>query len=70
MTSRSNNSNCENQSCNIPLSKYIFLNDNQTNSGLIQWINSFEFIRLKKNIARDFSDASKIYVYYVLMILN
>lgn len=65
MTNRSDNSYCENQSCNIPLSKCISLNGNQTNSSVIQWINSFEFTRPKKNMARDFSDASNVYIYII-----
>lgn len=56
MTTKSENSNCEIQSCNFPLS----LDDNETNlNNMYHWINSFEFTRQKKTIARDFSDASK-----------
>lgn len=62
MTTRSDDSNFENRSyCNIPLSMDDSSCDNNpTNfNSVIHWINSFEFIRPKKNIVRDFSDASK-----------
>lgn len=71
MTARSANSNCENQLCNFPLSLHVSLGDeNETNlSSVFHWINSFEFTRPKKTIARDFSDASKnkYFSYYILI---
>lgn len=70
MTSKNDMSHSENESCSIPLAKSISLNDNQENSNVIQWINSFEFARPKRNIARDFSDASKVYICYVLSMVN
>ncbi|XP_001949398.1 uncharacterized protein LOC100165532 [Acyrthosiphon pisum] len=63
MTTRSDNSNCENQSCSFPLSSHgdSLNNDNPMNlSNVIHWINSFEFTRPKKTIVRDFSDATMV----------
>lgn len=61
MTARNNNSNCENRPCSIfPVTLNDSFNDNQMNfRSVMHWINSFEFTRPKRNIARDFSDASK-----------
>lgn len=62
MTTRNDNSSCENKSCSFPLSSHgDSLNNNPMHlSNIIHWINSFEFSRPKKTIVRDFSDASKI----------
>jgi len=61
MTTRSDNSNCDNQPFIIPLSLHDPLNDdNQMNmNNVFHWINSIEFTRQKKSLSRDFSDASK-----------
>lgn len=61
MTSNNDNANCENKLCSFPLPLHDSLNNNdQINmNNVIHWINSFEFTRPKKTIARDFSDASK-----------
>lgn len=60
MTSMNDNANCENKLCNFPLLLHDSFNNNQINTNnVIHWINSFEFTRPKKTIARDFSDASK-----------
>lgn len=62
MSNRSkNSSNFENQVINFPLSLNDSLEDcsQMDFSSVIYWINSFEFTRQKKTIARDFSDASK-----------
>ncbi|XP_026806195.1 sperm flagellar protein 1-like [Rhopalosiphum maidis] len=63
MTSGNDYSKCENQSCSFPSSSQgdSLNNDNPINlSNIIHWINSFEFIRPKKTIVRDFSDATMV----------
>lgn len=61
MTSKNDNANCENKFCSFPLLLHDSLNNNNqiSTDNVIHWINSFEFTRPKKTIARDFSDASK-----------
>lgn len=69
MTTTSDSSNCENQTCSFPLSSQgdSLNNDNPINlSNIIYWINSFKFTRQKKTIVRDFSDASKIHLLFIL----
>jgi len=69
MTTTSDSSNCENQTCSFPLSSQgdSLNNDNPINlSNIIHWINSFKFTRQKKTIVRDFSDASKIHLLFIL----
>lgn len=67
MTTREN-SNSETQLFNFPLSLNNSLNNNNEMdiSSVIYWINSFEFNRPKKGIARDFSDASKKISHYIV----
>lgn len=63
MTTRSDNSTCDNQSFSFPLSSVrdppVFDDNQMDMSNVFHWINSIEFIRPKKTISRDFSDASK-----------
>lgn len=62
MSSKTDYSNSDNQLCSFSPSLHDSLNDdNKINlSSVMHWINSFEFTRPKKNIGRDFSDASNI----------
>jgi hypothetical protein len=73
MTSGNDYSKCENQLCSFPSSSQgdSLNNDNPINlSNIIHWINSFEFIRPKKTIVRDFSDASKIQILLTLRVIK
>lgn len=60
MSTKSDYSNSENQLCCFSPSVHDSLHDdNKINlSSVMHWINSFGFTRPKKNMARDFSDAS------------